>query len=132
MTNKTITLDLPDTLYDRVQQIAEDSSRTPEMVLLESLNLMFEPSSGSGAEELDQLTGYSDEQLWAVVHRRLPWTQSLRLRELVAQSKQGALSSKEKDELQLLLEQVDSYMLLRSEALLLLKQRGHDITPYLK
>src|SRR5258707_1171784 len=81
---------------------------------------------------LNELPHYSDAQLWAVVNRRLPWPQTLRLRELSGRGKQGALAETEQTELNGLIDQVDRYMLLRSEALVLLQQRGHEINNYLK
>ena len=58
--------------------------------------------------------------------------QSLRLRELSAKRKQETLTADEERELDDLLNLVDRQMLLRSEALLLLKQRGQDVESYLK
>lgn len=133
MGQKIITLQIPDELYERLQEAAESSQRSPETVLLESLDLLLSPPSIPNIDEpLAELSSYSDTQLWAVVHRHLPWNQSLRLRELSAKGKQGDLTNDEQAELQYLLDRVDRDMLLRSEALLLLKQRGHDIDVYLK
>jgi hypothetical protein len=69
---------------------------------------------------------YADEQLWAIVHQRLAWPQDARLRELIALGKQRQITEDEKAEMERLIDLVDHQMLLRSEALLLLKQRGHD------
>jgi hypothetical protein len=105
-----------------------------ETVLVESLSTLFTPPPASAniATLLAALPDYPNVQLWAVVYRRLPWTQSLRLRELSAKGQQGALTHTEQAELEQLLEWVDRDMLLRSEALLLLKQRGQDVDAYLK
>jgi succinate dehydrogenase flavin-adding protein (antitoxin of CptAB toxin-antitoxin module) len=94
--------------------------------------LFSQPSLSTDlAANLAELVSFSDEQLWAIVHRRLPWSESLRLRELIAQSKQTALVDSEQRELEHLLELVDRSMLLRSEALLRLKERGRDVERYL-
>lgn len=130
---KSVTLQLPDELYDSVQEAAEASDRAIEMVLLESLGLLFRrPSAADIEAELRELTDYSDAQLWAVVYRRLPWTHSVRLQELSQKNKQGQLTAAEQREIEQLIDLIDRYMLLRSEALLLLKQRGHDVETYLK
>jgi hypothetical protein len=73
----------------------------------------------------------SDEQLWAIVQRRLTWPDGVKLRELMAASKAGELSPSDRAALDNLLDQVDRYTLLRSHALLLLKQRGQDVEKYL-
>jgi hypothetical protein len=73
------------------------------------------------------LESLSDDQLWAIVHRALVWPQDIRLRELTTLGQQGNLSVEEQAELERLVDQVDRYVVLRSQALLLLKQRGHDV-----
>jgi hypothetical protein len=83
-------------------------------------------------DEVDTLKEYSDAQLWAVVDQRLTSSEDTRLRELIALGKAGQLRPDEKAELQRLLDLVDHQMLLRSEALLLLKRRGHDVEAKLR
>jgi len=129
MGEKSVTLHLPDELYESVQEVAEASERPLEDVLLESIGVLFRRPSSDLNAMLAELANYSDSQLWAVVYRRLPWPQSLRLRELNAK---GQLDDAERHELEQLIDLVDRYMLLRSEALLLLKQRGQDVDTYLK
>jgi hypothetical protein len=134
MNRKSITLEIPDDLYEQVQQAADASERSPEAILLESIDVLFrQPAASTSIDHLlNELPHYSDAQLWGVVNRQLPWTQSLRLRELSGRNKQGELLAPEQTELYNLIDQVDRYMLLRSEALLLLRQRGHEIKNYLK
>ena len=101
--------------------------------MLESLELIF--SQQTSSDDLDtllaSLSSYSDDQLWALVHRRMAWSRSIRLRELSDKGKRTSLSPQEQHELDSLLSQVDRDMFLRSEALLLLKQRGNHLEPYL-
>jgi hypothetical protein len=134
MPGKSITLDLPDDLYEQVHQVAAQSQRPVERVVLESLRLLFvpPPSSADLATNLEALAGYSDAQLWAVVYQRLAWPQSQRLHELSANKKLERLTEDEQHELENLLGSNDRAMLLRSEALRLLKSRGYDIEAYLK
>lgn len=77
------------------------------------------------------LQHYTDDELWAVVDERLTTEQDTRLRQLIALGKQGQLSVDEQAEMEQLVDMVDHQMLLRSEALLLLQQRGRDIDAYL-
>jgi hypothetical protein len=100
-------------------------------VLLDGLTLLFGALPDAGISP-DVLKGYSDEQLWAIVHQRLAWPQDTRLRELIAFGKQGQITGDEKAEMERLIDLVDHQMLLRSEALLLLKRRGHDVEKQLK
>lgn len=131
MSDQPVTLYLPDDLYEQIQQVAEASDRSVENVLLESLNLLFKEGTAA-FRDLSELAGYSDEQLWAVVHRRLPWVKSMRLRELTTLSKQSELTPEQETELEQLLSLNDQYMLFRSESLRILRQRGHDVDLFLE
>ena len=127
----SIELQIPAEIIERARQIARDSNRSVESVLLEGLSLLFGGPTDTHIS-LDDLKGYSDEQLWAVVHNRLAWPQDARLRELMALGKQGQITAEEAEELERLIGLVDHQMLLRSEALLLLKRRGHNVEQRLK
>ena len=131
MSQSTVKLQIPPAIYQRARQIASESNRSPESVLLDGLALLFGDLPDTSLEP-DALKSFSDEQLWAVVHQRLAWPQDTRLRELIALGKQGQLSEAEETEMERLMGLVDHQMLLRSEALLLLKQRGHDVETKLK
>ena len=78
MPGKSLTLDLPEELYEHMRQVAEQSQRSLERVVLESLCLLFvSPTTATDiATALAALRDYTDEQLWAVVYQRLPWLQS--------------------------------------------------------
>ena len=134
MAEKTITLHIPDELYRQVEKAAQASERPVENVLLDSISLFV--NYPQTPQQLDtwvgQLSHYTDSQLWGVVYHRLAENDSLRLGELSEKNGHETLTAQEQDELTNLLHLVDRDMLLRSEALLLLQQRGHDVQPYLK
>jgi len=134
MAEKTITLHIPDALYKQVEKAAQASERPIENVLLDSISLFVNyPETSQQLDKwVEQLTNYTDAQLWGVVYHRLAENDALRLSELGDKNKQGKLNTQERDELNNLLYLVDRDMLLRSEALLLLQQRGHDVESYLK
>jgi hypothetical protein len=130
MNDESVSLKISGKLYERAKQMSAESNRPVEAVLMDSLNLLF------GVEDediqLDDITNLSDEQLWGIVHQRLAWPQETRLRELTALGKQNLLSEDEQAELEQLIDRVDRYTLLRSQALLLLKQRGYDVEQRLR
>ena len=107
------------------------NDRSVEAVLLDGLNLLFGglPETNITPEALKK---YTDEQLWAIVHHRLAWPQDTRLRELVALGKRSQISDDERAEMERLIALVDRAMLLRSQALVILKQRGHEVEKQLK
>lgn len=131
MSQSTVELQIPDEVYERARQIARVSNRSIEAVLLDGLTLLFGALPDKGISP-DELKNYNDEQLWAVVHQRLVWPQDTRLRELIALGKLGVITEDENAEMERLIDLVDHQMLLRSEALLLLKQRGHNVEKQLK
>ncbi|MFZ4828805.1 MAG: hypothetical protein ACOYLB_15755 [Phototrophicaceae bacterium] len=127
----TIELEISPEVYERVKQIAHNSQRSVEVILQETLTLMF----GTWQEtqvQLEDLPQYSDEQLWAIVHRHIAWHHETRLRELVAQAKEKHLPEAEYAEMEGLVDEVDRYMLLRSQALILLKERGYQVEQQFK
>lgn len=132
MAQQPVVLQLPESLYERVRQIAADSNRPLERVLVDSLALLFDDLPDSTELTPQLLDELSDEQLWAIVYRPLAWAQDVRLRELTALGKWGGLSGDDPAEMERLVDQVDRCVLLRSQALLLLKQRGYDVERQLR
>ena len=131
MSRPSIQLKIPEEISERAREIASESQRSVESVLIDGLALLFGISLERDMSP-DALKSFSDEQLWAVVHRRLAWPQHARLRELVILGEEQRLSADEQAEMEDLIGTVDHQMLLRSEALLLLKRRGHNIEKHLK
>lgn len=127
MTQQSVVLQLPEEMYERVRQIAEESQRPVENILLDSLELVF----GGLTDDLS-LERLTDEQLWALVHRPLAWSVDLRLRELSQLGKHSNLTADQQIELERLITQYDRYILLHSQVLVLLKQRGQDVERRLK
>jgi hypothetical protein len=124
MSQSSISLELPPELYERIQEAAQNTNRSLESVLVDSLTLIFGEALDTSPDALD---AWSDDQLWVVVYRPMAYPVDMRLRELTTLGKQGALSDTEDAELERLIQQYDHYVLLRSKALLLLKQHGHDV-----
>lgn len=74
---------------------------------------------------IDEIQDYSDDQLWDVVNNYPK--QDTRLNELTALGKQGNVAADELTELEQRIDALDQQILLRSEALHLLKQRGYVV-----
>ncbi|MBA3874167.1 MAG: hypothetical protein H0X30_33965 [Anaerolineae bacterium] len=81
---------------------------------------------------LEELDSFADDELWGVVNRRLSFKDTDRLHFLGSEEKRFSLTDDERAEFDRLVDQVNRDMLLRSKALLLLKERGHDTDTYIK
>lgn len=125
MTNRTLTIQIPEEMYERAQQVAEESHRSIESVVLNTLALLY----GALPEEVDltPLETFTDEQLWRIVWRPLPFALETRLDELSELGDWGKLTDAQKAELDQLVAEVNRYVLIRSKALVVLKKRGHDV-----
>lgn len=131
-TTSRIHLDLPPDLYARIRAAAERSGRPVEAVLVESLDLLFGTPSGDWDHLAAPVEALSDGHLWALVYRRMAWAESARLRELTAHGTQGALTEAEQVELAALIDHADGLTLLRSRAMLVLQERGHNVREQLR
>ncbi len=131
MHQKTIELKVAPDIEDFARGIAESENTSVEAVLQDGLALLF--GGGSLVEyQLDRLGECTDEELWAVIRQRLTAPQENRMQELLFRGSEGALLEQESAELRHLADLVDCQMLLRSRALALLQERGHDIDAFLK
>ena len=122
-----ISIELPPELYEQLQKAASDSGRSLEDVLIEDLSLL----SNTLPPGLTIDANFSDEKLWAIVHKQLSRILVERKNGLIAAGKAQKLTQNEQDELDYLLDLSDELVILRSKALLLLKERGHHIENYL-
>ena len=130
MKRATIELDIPKDIFERAKVIASDGNRSIETVLREGLVMVFGATEDS-CVSMESLEQFSDEQLWKIINYRLTWAQDSRWRKLMALNKQGLLTEQENSELDDLADLIDRQVLMKSKALLLMKQRGHDIDSYL-
>ena len=131
MEEPTKELKVPASIYERAEAIAGDSGRSAESVIVEGLSLLFGELTDMELEP-EALKDFADEQLLAVVHQRLAWPHDTRLRELMQLGQLGQVTEEEIVEMEDLVAKFDRQVLLRSEALLQLKRRGHDIAKLLK
>ncbi len=86
-------------------------------------------------EELTAMNSFSDKALWKTARSHLSAKEAQTLRQLNHRQQkygQASLTQSERQTLEELGYQYDRSILLRSQAILLLKERGHDITKVLK
>ncbi|MGH2410281.1 MAG: hypothetical protein ACRDGS_07940, partial [Chloroflexota bacterium] len=130
--NHSLHVELPAELFERIREAAARGDQPLESVLVDTLALLFGAPQADWEQRTAALDTLPDAQLWAVVYRRVAWPEGARLRELTARGQQAALSDEEQAELAALIDETDRLTVLRSRALLVLRQRGHDIRKQLK
>ena len=137
MTTKPITLQLPETLYEIYRQRAEVAHRSVEDEVLQAVAASA-PSEGVSPElanEMEALKLLSDKALRKVAQERLPLKDARRAEQLhFKQQREGreSITPPERQFLDDWLKRYDYHVLRRSHTLLLLKQRGYELSEFLK
>jgi len=131
MSEQTITVTLPNSVYDRIRTTAQATSLTSEEVIKQSVILLlpaFEsdisPDSSLGLAKLSLL---NDIQLWKTANSFMKNFQQIRLEKLAEIQKHRSLTNNEQFELDNLMEDAQQIILCKAEARRILAQRGHTI-----
>lgn len=132
MLAETVTLQVPDALYQRLVKTARVTKRSLEEVMIHALRVGSPPTWDDVPAEfqpdlaaMDQL---DDEALWKIARSHKSKKEMTRYEELLDQSKLKALNDSERKELIALREEADRFMLRKSHAAVLLRWRGHDVS----
>lgn len=131
MTAQTLTIRIPEPLYERLRERAGNTGRSVES---EVLDLLATATSEEGElspdlrDELASLALLDDEALRWAARTRVPEAASARLEALHYKRQDEGLNDAEAVESAQLLEQYERTMLIRAEAAVLLKQRGYDVS----
>jgi hypothetical protein len=133
MSLKTVTMELPENLYIRLQQTAQATQQPLEVVLLRALQVGSPPSWESAPAEfqadLAALDRLDDLALWRVARSRATPTEMDHYQALLDKNADGTLSVEEREELTQLRITLDRQMLRKVQAAALLQWRGHQIPP---
>jgi 5-methylcytosine-specific restriction endonuclease McrA len=131
MPHQTIPLQLPEAIYQRLQQVAHATHHSIEEVVLQTIRGNLPPSLDDLSPEwhgaVADLQQMSDEALWLVTKASLPPHQWRRHQHLLRKGQEGPLSTAEREELAALRAATDRLVTRRSYTLALLKWRGHTI-----
>ena len=131
MSDHTVPIQLPDAIYQRLQQVAHATNHSIEEIVLQTIRGNLPPSLDDLSPEwhgvVADLQQMSDEALWSVAQEPLPPHQWRRHQRLLQKGQEGPLSTAEHQELAELRTAADRFVTRRSYALALLKWRGHTI-----
>ena len=132
---QAITLNLPRTVYKRIQRAAEKARRPVDDVLIEAVTAVA-PVMNTASERLRTALAHkaylNDAALWQTARATMPAKQRKRLETLHHQQQRRRLTAREQAEEQTLLALYRETLLIRAQAAVLLKQRGYDISDLLQ
>ena len=136
MAFQSITLNLPDSVYEQLQHAATALNRPLEEIVFQSIQGNLPPSLDNLPadlhEELRSLQSLTDQVLCTIAKRALPATEWQQHQHLLEKQQTTGLKPKEQGELTHMREAVDLFVLRRSYAMALLKWRGHSLAPLLE
>ena len=131
MTLQTVTVNLPQVLYRRLERAAQATNQPLDAVLLQSIRGNIPPSPDDAPtdmrDDLRQLLKLSDDDLWAVASAPMDAKQWRRHKQLLRKNTAATCSEREQRELEGLRVATDRYIIRRSFALAVLKWRGHTL-----
>ena len=130
MTEPTVTLTVPQAVYDALQQRAHQHQRRLE----EEASLTLTAAVGAGdalpadlAAAIDALATLDDETLWRVSQSQPTVEDGILLDAVIDKRRRQGLTAGEERLLAELVDRHDRVMVLRAEALALLHARGIDV-----
>ncbi len=125
--NKTITLNLPEDVYNRANSIAKLISRDLADVLIEAISLSLSPASPFGARELhrtESIKSLSDSEVIALSQLQMESEQDIRLSQLLLKQQANTLSETERPELWTLMQIYQTLLVKKAVALREAVERG--------
>ena len=134
MANRTLTVTVPASLYDHLQQRARQRQHSIEDEVVLALAATVPDGDQVPADlkaMLDSLAALDDDTLWQLARSRVADEDIARLAELGDRRQRSGLTRDELDEADDLVQRHDRVIVVRAEAAAELKQRGHDISALL-
>lgn len=135
MAGRSLTIELPNDLYERLSRQAVEAKRSIAAEVVRVLATAV-PAVDDGIprdveEELAHMATLDDAALRRAARSRLAVRESRRLESLHFKLQSEGLTDAERAEEQSLVRAYRRALLIRAQALALLKQRGRDIVPLL-
>ena len=134
-TTQDITISVPDVLYQKLKARAEQTQRSVEAEALDALVAsvpIVDELPTEFKDSLAQLSLLDDEALWRASRTTFPTDAAHQLEDLHLKRQREGLTESEAQSAATLLQQYERAMLVRTQAVALLKQRGHDVSDLLR
>lgn len=129
--SQTLTITLPDSVYQRLTRMAELTYRTVDQVVASSVETTLVDTPDLPVDldaELAAMQLYGEDELWAATQPTLSPYEQHRLSQLNDSAQEHPLTQSEEVEQAALLYAYDRAVLRRAQALTLLQKRGHVIS----
>jgi hypothetical protein len=127
---QTVTLELPETVYQSAQRLARASSKSLEAILQAGITHALPPLDDvqpEEAHELAQLAFLDDASLWREARRMMSSKQEQALHDLLDRQGEGELSNKQRAQLEQLMQVYGQLTVRKAHAYLLLARRGYRV-----
>ena len=128
---ETVTLQIPEIIYQRLVNTARATGRSPEEIILHAIKVGSPPTWDDVPEEFQPdiaaLDKLDDNALWQVFHSRKTASDMERYNILLEGNSTGTLTEAERLELMALRHEADLFMLRKAQAAVLLRWRGHIV-----
>ena len=133
MTVTSITLQLPENLFLRLQHAAQAMRQPLNDVLVRAVEIGVPPGwedvPALFQADLAALDRLDDESLWRIARSTQLIQDWTRYQDLLDKNANGVISVEERAELAALRTEADRFMLRKAHAVALLRWRGHQVPP---
>jgi hypothetical protein len=130
MSDHTVTI--PEALYDKARQVAEQKAQSVEDFIRERLEQSLQDVRADlpadERAELLALAYLSDDALWTIAREQMASTKQARMQTLMDKNSRGTIIVDEHAELAQMVEQGQRLTLRKAEAMKHLLERGYTIT----
>lgn len=130
MPSQTITLDLPDDLYQTANRLAQAAQRPLNDILQDTLAHALPPLDDVPPEEADvlaHLSSLDDAALWQTSRATMPEDEQEELRTLLDTQGEGEIAPDEAKRLRELMNRYGQLLVRQAHAWLLLARRGYRV-----
>lgn len=130
---QNVTLPLPEQLYRRFEEVAKATRQSVTDVLLHAVEVGSPPSwddvSAEFQPDLAALDQLDDKALWQIARSQQPEAEMSRYEDLLYKNANDVLTTAEQEELAIIRQEADRFMLQKAHAAAILRWRGHQFPP---
>jgi len=130
MSEQTIAVEIPQTLYQRLQRLAEVTHRPLSNLIVQAIDQNVPPLLDklppAMQHELSAMESFSDDRLWKVTRSQVSTDQQTRYSELLEKERADELNESEETEFESLYHSFNVQMLRKAFAAAMLRWRGYS------